>query len=105
MSTPKHPLKRPFNLVRWFAGLSLMTILLTAAGMAWFLQGYYTQNILMRDAEVSRDFIESIVHTENSLSHRQGRQVPQLVGEAFRTEEALNEFIEHIPKMPDVTRA
>ena len=53
----------PFNLLRWFSLLSLVTIVATGAAMAGFVTRYLTEHMHQRDAEVSREFIESIVNT------------------------------------------
>ena len=56
--------RQPFNLLRWFSLLSLVTIVVTGAAMAGFVTRYLTRHMLQRDAEVSREFIESIINTE-----------------------------------------
>ncbi|MGF9764612.1 ATP-binding protein [Microvirga sp. 0TCS3.31] len=90
--------RKSFSLLRWFSLLSLLTILITGTAMAVFLTRYLTNHMLMRDAEVSRDFIESIVTTENSFSSFEA-------GQPGSATEALDRFVEHIPTLPDVVRA
>lgn len=87
-----------FNLLRRFSILSLVTILATGGAMTWFLTHFLTRHMLMQDAEVSRDFIESIVTTEKSRAYLEGR-------EADTSRKLFDAFVEHIPTLPDVVRA
>ena len=87
----------PFNLLRWFSLLSLFTIVVTGAGMAGFVTRYLTEHMLQRDAEVSREFIESIVNTEYM---RLG-----IRGDQNGLSEIQDRLIEHISKLPDLVRA
>jgi two-component system, NtrC family, sensor histidine kinase HydH len=88
---------RSFSLLRWFSVLSLLTILTTGTAMAWFLTRYLTDGMLMRDAEVTREFIESIVTTERGYSStRQPSAWPS---------DTLDRFVRHLPTLPDVIGA
>src|SRR5215475_8828287 len=89
--------QRPFSLLRWFSIFSFAALVIVGIAIALFLTRYLTAHMLMRDAEVSRDFIESILTTEkghDSLAHRQP-------GEPASD---LDPFIEHLPTLPDVLR-
>jgi two-component system, NtrC family, sensor histidine kinase HydH len=87
-----------FNLLRWFSLLSLLTILVTGTAMAAFLTRYLTDSMLRRDAEVTREFIESIVTAEDSFSSFEARQ-------PNGTTDALDRFVRHLPTLPDVIGA
>jgi two-component system, NtrC family, sensor histidine kinase HydH len=87
-----------FNLLRWFSLLSLLTILITGTAMAAFLTHYLTDSMLRRDAEVTREFIESIVTAEDSFSSFEARQ-------PNGTTDALDRFVRHLPTLPDVIGA
>jgi two-component system, NtrC family, sensor histidine kinase HydH len=94
--TAREPYRR-FNLLRWFSLLSLLTVAITGAAMAGFLTRYLTGQTLMRDAEVSRDFIESIIKIERTrlgLERHHGS-----------LNEVLDRVVEHVSKLPDVVRA
>jgi len=89
---------RGFSLLRWFSLLSLATILVTGTALAWFLTRYLENHMLMRDAEVSREFIETIVRTENSLAFTDDQHYDWPA-------EVLDRFVGHVPRLPDVVRA
>src|SRR5688572_29144759 len=89
--------RQPFNVLRWFSLLSLVTIVVTGAAMAGSVTRYLTRHMLQRDAEVSRDFIESIINTEYAR-----------LGTATNPKglsEIQDRLVEHISKLPDVVRA
>ena len=65
--------------------------------MAGFVTRYLTEHMLQRDAEVSREFIESIVNTEYM---RLG-----IRGDQNGLSEIHDRLIEHISKLPDLVRA
>jgi two-component system, NtrC family, sensor histidine kinase HydH len=54
--------------------------------------------MLMRDAEVSREFLESIVAAEKTRDYRSPNAPPL-------SPEALTLFVEHLPTLPDLARA
>jgi two-component system, NtrC family, sensor histidine kinase HydH len=95
-SAGKKP-RQPFNLLRWFSLLSLVTIFVTGAAMAGFVTRYLTRHMLQRDAEVSREFIESIINTEYARLGT-GTKPKEL-------SEIQDRLVEHISKLPDVVRA
>lgn len=90
--------QRPFNLLRWFSLLSLAALVVVGIAVALFLTRYLTAHMLMRDAEVSRDFIESILTAEKGRDYLARRQPGE-------TTNKLDPFIEHLPNLPDVLRA
>jgi two-component system sensor histidine kinase HydH len=89
---------RPFNLLRWFSALSLLAILVIGCAIVFFLTRYLTAHMLLRDAEVSRDFIESIVAAETSSKS------PSRQKDGPRSE-PLDAYVYHIANLPDVIRA
>ncbi len=90
-------LPRPFNLLRSFALLSLLSIGLITSLSASALLRFLTDHFLERDAVVSMEFIQSIAEDEQlqrTFNH------PELI----RDEEGLGELFKHIAHMPDVIR-
>ena len=92
------PGERSFSLLRWFSVVSLVAIILVGSVVTWILTRYLTDHMLLRDAEVSRDFLESIATTEKTRDYLQPFAPPQPA-------EALGLFVEHLPTLPDVVRA
>jgi len=90
--------QKSFSLLRWFSILSFAALVAFGLAGALFLTRYLTAHMLMRDAEVSRDFIESILTTEKGRDYLAGRQPGAAASE-------LDPFIEHLPTLPDVVRA
>src|SRR5215813_11863684 len=91
------PVQRPFNLLRWFSIFSFAALVIVGIAIALFLTRYLTAHMLMRDAEVSRDFIESILATEKGHDYLARRQPGEPASD-------LDPFIEHLPTLPDVLR-
>ncbi len=92
------PSSRGFNLLRWFALLSLLCVLVSGMGTAFFLSRFLTEQMLDRDAEVSAEFLESIVRAERTWSWFS----------AHATEDpnpALESFFNHVAQLPGVVRA
>src|SRR5262245_7537422 len=89
--------QRPFSLLRWFSMFSFAALVIVGTAIALFLTRYLTTHMLMRDAEVGRDFIESILKTEKDSDFltRAGPGAPA---------SDLDPFIEHLPTLPDVVR-
>ncbi len=92
------PLERSFNLLRWFSIVSLVAIIIVASVVGWILTRYLTVQMLLRDAEVTREFLESIAITKKTRGYLQPFGPPPPA-------EALNPFVEHLPTLPDVVRA
>jgi signal transduction histidine kinase len=90
--------ERSFNLLRWFSIVSLVAIIIVGSVVGWILTRYLTAQMLLRDAEVSRDFLESIATTEKTRDYLQPFAPPP-------PEAALMLFVEHLPTLPDVVRA
>lgn len=84
--------ERGFALTRSFALAGALAIGLFSLGMGWLLGGFLETRMLVRDAALSRDFIQSIAHIQQA---RFG-----LPGTA-----PMQEFYAHVAAMPDVLRA
>lgn len=81
--------ERPFNLLRWFSILSFVAIVVVVGGGAMLLTKYLVRNNLLREAIVSRDFLEGVLAVD--------------VGADFfslppneRDPSAFNPFVEHL---------
>jgi two-component system, NtrC family, sensor histidine kinase HydH len=89
---------RLFNLLRWFSVISLVAIIIVGSVVGWILTRYLTSQMLLRDAEVSREFLESIATTEKTRDYLQPLAPPPPA-------DALMLFVQHLPALPDVVRA
>src|SRR5262245_49488420 len=89
--------KRPFSLLRWFSMFSFAALVIVGTAIALFLTRYLTTHMLMRDAEVGRDCIESILKTEKGSDYLT-RARPGAAASEF------DPFIEHLRTLPDVVR-
>ncbi|HEX6828761.1 MAG TPA: hypothetical protein VF104_07260, partial [Burkholderiales bacterium] len=107
---------KPFNLLRWFAVLSLITIAVGAVGMATILSHFLAEEVLRRDAMLTGQFISSVAENESDLfgfPRRSG--LAELMGGAATAASlgitqdaagrALDEFFGHIRLLPDVLLA
>src|SRR5262252_967241 len=92
------PVEQSFNLLRWFSIVSLVAIIIVGTIGGWILTRYLTRQMLLRDAEVSREFLESIATTEKTRDYLQPFAPPP-------PPEALALFVQHLPSLPDVVRA
>jgi two-component system, NtrC family, sensor histidine kinase HydH len=87
---------RPFNLMRWFSVTALLSIALVSILAALAFSAFLTKRMIQQEAEISAGFIRSIVATENAYSYFDGSQ------SATTTE--LQNFLDHINRMPNVLR-
>lgn len=88
----------PFSLVRWFSITSFVAIVVVGVSVTWFRVQNLTVNMLRRDAEVSRQFLESIAAAEKTTA--------LLLPIGSRPSvEALAPFVDHLPTLPDLVRA
>jgi signal transduction histidine kinase len=87
-----------FRLMRWFSITSLVAMTLFSIGMALLLDHFIQQRMLRHDAELSRDFVQSVVQTQKVAaqfsSAYHGQQSPEFA-----------EFFSHVAAIPDVLRA
>ncbi|HEX9179350.1 MAG TPA: hypothetical protein VF859_03065, partial [Burkholderiales bacterium] len=107
---------RPFNLLRWFALLSLITIGVGAVGMATILSHFLAEEVLRRDAMLTSQFIASAAENESDFfgfPRRSG--LAEILGGTASyqslgvpedsVERALEDFYGHIRLLPDVLLA
>jgi signal transduction histidine kinase len=90
--------RRGFRLLRWFGIASLACVMLFGIGTALVLGRFLTVEMLERDAEVSAEFLQSIVEAERSWSwfvtpNDSGARLP------------LASFFNHVAQLPGVVRA
>jgi signal transduction histidine kinase len=87
-----------FRLMRWFSITSLVAMAVFSIGMALLIDRFVEQRILRHDAELSRDFVQSVVQTQKVAAQftaaYEGRQSPEFA-----------EFFSHVAAIPDVLRA
>lgn len=60
---------KPFNLLRWFSVLSLVSIAIVTIISAILLSRFLMDNILQRDAVLTMEFVESIAKSENASAY------------------------------------
>jgi signal transduction histidine kinase len=88
-----------FSLVAWFALLGLVCVAVAAVASASLLTRFMAHRMLEQDAQVSADFIESIVRAERSW--------PDFAtsSSAGLERSGLASFFNHVSELPDVVRA
>jgi signal transduction histidine kinase len=103
-----HPERKPttgegrevgeFRLMRWFSLTSLVAMTVFSIGMALLLDRFVEQRMLRHDAELSRDFVQSVVQTQKVAQQftnvRQSERSPEFA-----------EFFSQVAAIPDVLRA
>ncbi|MEN5300883.1 HAMP domain-containing sensor histidine kinase [Pseudomonas sp. TWI628] len=108
---------RPFNLLRWYAWVSLAIILSVAAGLGLISSRFIIDESIERDALLTAQFITSIADAEvrhvsipnvrtmgELLDPRTDRTaMPDVDPEARR--KARGEFLDHIAHLPDMLLA
>lgn len=91
-------MQKQFNLQKWFAFLSLFCISAMAVALAMVVSNFLTENMIRRDAVVSKEFIESIIEAENTWSYFEEPYAPE-------ARPVLESFFNHLAHLPDVVRA
>lgn len=89
---------RPFNLVRWFLVLGFTSIAITSVVSAFALSNFLKNNMLERDATVTMEFINSIVHAAQAGRHL-------IASDPDDGNEALEKIFAQIASVPEVIRA
>jgi two-component system, NtrC family, sensor histidine kinase HydH len=84
-----------FNLSREFAILSLICISVIVTGSAYVQSRFLTEQVLLRDATVTKEFIESIVQAEGTASYFQ-------ISDEAGPNAQLQSFFTHTANLPDV---
>ncbi|MGD9835336.1 MAG: two-component sensor histidine kinase, partial [Piscinibacter sp.] len=97
-SSPSANAAPAFRLTRWFGGVALLAIAVIAAASVWLLGWFVTQRMLLQEASLTRDFVQSLVAVETPLQGVLARP------EAGVPAEAEVSF-QHIARMSDVLRA
>lgn len=87
-----------FDLLRWFAVLSLICVVVSGTGTALYLSRFLTEHMLERDAEVSAEFLGSIVRAERTWSWFSDPA-------SAASREPLESFFNHVSQLPGVVRA
>lgn len=95
MQTPDRP---PFNLRRRFALTSLAVIVAIAMGLGWLMSHILTQRMLQREGEVSMDFIQNLLATDESAGYLMQPDDPKL-------RERFLGSMAHIARMSEPVRA
>lgn len=88
---------RDHALLRQFALWGALAIALFAVAMALILGRFLESRMLLRDAVVSRDFVQSVARTQR-LEHA-------LASASDAGKPAVAEFVTHLKDLPDVLRA
>lgn len=84
-------------LTHWFALISAAAIAAFSLMMGWLIGGFLETRMLARDAEVGRDFVQSVANIQQVAGYfgAPGAAPPPSVAE----------FLAHVAAMPDVLRA
>jgi two-component system sensor histidine kinase HydH len=59
----------PLRLLGWFASLGALVIALIGMANAWVVSNFLTGQLLLREAEVSREFVQNIMAADGSLGY------------------------------------
>ncbi len=89
---------RPLNLKRRFALTSLGVIFAIALGLGWLLSHMLTQRMLQREGEVTMDFVQNLLTTDNSSGFLSHPDDPQL-------RDRFLSSMEHVTSMREPVRA
>ncbi len=73
---PSQPVTYPINLRRRFALSSLGVIAIIALGLGWLMSNILTERMLQREGEVSMDFIQNLLITDQSALYLSNPQDP-----------------------------
>lgn len=105
-----------FNLTRWFAALSFITITAVSVTLALIFSHFLTREILDRDAILTAQFIHALADTESEHSGLGSTaSLGELIDSRFdasrvrispeELEHMRGEFFDHISNLPDVLLA
>lgn len=97
-ASPTSSPRPAFRLTPWFGGVALLAIAVIAAASVWLLGWFVTQRMLLQEATLTRDFVQSLVAVETPLQDVLARP-----GEGVSPEAEVS--FQHIARMPDVLRA
>ncbi|MDL2336698.1 MAG: ATP-binding protein [Pseudomonadota bacterium] len=88
----------PFRLLRWFAGLSAVVIVLIAVANAWVVSTFLTDQLFQREGAIARDFVQNILVSDGTIDYLRHSDDPT-VREHFKN------TVTHLGNMRDVLRA
>ena len=88
---------RPFHLMRWFSLTALISVALVSILAAWMFSSFLTDRMIRQEAEITAGFVRNVVATENAYGYFDGTHD----GKAFQ----LQDFLDHLTRMPEVLRA
>ena len=94
---PLDPLKRPFNLLRWFSLASLAVISGIAVLNALVLSDFLTKRLLEREGHVTRDIVQNLLVANGSYEFLEAPQNPAL-------EQRFRRTVDRFTAMRDVLR-
>jgi signal transduction histidine kinase len=97
MASVSRTVPKTFSLTRWFAALSLVTLVAISAMAAFWLSRFLSEEMLRRDAVLTMEFVRSLVLAEHA--------VPYFRHPGSADQKALEENFRHLARMPDVVRA
>ncbi|MFT0868924.1 sensor histidine kinase [Pseudomonas sp. CAM1A] len=116
LPTEAAPVRKPFNLLRWYAWVSLAIILSVGVGLGLISSRFIIDESVERDALLTAQFITSIADAEvrhvsipnvrtmgELLDPRTDHALPDVDPEARRR--ARGEFLDHIAHLPDMLLA
>lgn len=86
-----------FNLLRWFALISPIAIVLIGLANGWLISTFLNNHLFQREAAISRDFVQNILVSDGSLEYLSTQNNPVL-------ESRFANSIEHLSNMHDVLR-
>ena len=87
-----------FRFVRWFTVVCLLAVGSISLLSSVVISGFLTESLLERDATVSMEYLNSVVHMQGASRYFRADAGPDTLGE-------LNSFLQHVARMPDVLRA
>jgi two-component system, NtrC family, sensor histidine kinase HydH len=87
-----------FNIRLWFAATSFVVIAAMAVAFAFLMSDFVAHRLLHREAEVTQEFLQSIVAAEHSAGDVFDPTTPE-------NREALESFADHVVNMPGIYRA
>ncbi|MBK7658868.1 MAG: two-component sensor histidine kinase [Betaproteobacteria bacterium] len=93
-ATPLIPAPPPYRLTRRFSIAAFASVVAFAGALGWVLSVLLHDRLLTRDAEVTMEFVQSVVSTDETARQFSPPVTP-----------ALEDTLRHFAQMPDVLRA
>jgi two-component system sensor histidine kinase HydH len=92
------PRTQEFPLLRWFSAVSFFAVAVVSVVLALVLARFVEGQVLRHDGELSQQFVQGIVDTQNVAPYFRA-------GAASGRQAEFTEFFGHVAAMPDVLRA